>query len=183
MLTDTKWRDTAKQPLVIEWEHLTLVDSYSFITGADCPDNDPVAFELHGSQDGSYWILLDSQVVDAPPPSMWRPAQTEWFTFKNCTPTTTATTQTRSSTTSSATQSSTTTSFTLSSTQTVTYSTTTSPEGDFVQLLSGGNCALRKLHPILAQAECEAAARQLQLPDTSAETTATANRPEGCLAM
>lgn len=175
-LSGTKWRDTRRQPLVIEWPVLTLVDSYSYLTAADCPDNDPVAFELHGSQDGVYWILLDSRVMSEPPPSTaWRPAQTEWFTFKNCTETTTATTVTRTETSAT-----TTSSVTTSITGTTTASTTTSPEGAFVVLLTFGTCAMQQLHPILAQTECEEAARKLQLPDTSVETTGQANRPEGC---
>lgn len=182
---NTKWRDTNRQPLVIEWPQLTLVDSYSYLTGIDCPGNDPISFQLHGSQDGLYWELLDSRVMNETPPSSWRPAQTEWFTFKNCTPTTTATTITSSSTKST---SSTRTSTSVSSstivskthTRTHTMSTTTSPEGAFVVLLTFGDCALQQLYPIRAQEDCEAAARQLQLPDDTAEKTAQANRPEGC---
>eukprot|EP00434_Breviolum_minutum_P033591 symbB.v1.2.029727.t1/scaffold3288.1/size59728/3 len=172
MQSSTKWRDTARQPLVLEWQQLTLVDSYSYLTAADCPDNDPVAFQLHGSQDGVYWELLDSRVMTvAPPATSWRPAQTEWFTFKNCTPTTTVTSVTRTITSRTATSTQ-----TITRTATTTRSTTTSPEGAFVLLLTFGNC----LYPILSQTACEEAARQLQLPDTSAETTGQANRPEGC---
>mmetsp|Transcript_45204 Transcript_45204/g.105393 ORF Transcript_45204/g.105393 Transcript_45204/m.105393 type:complete len:608 (+) Transcript_45204:20-1843(+) len=184
--SETKWRDLNRQPLVIQWADLTPVDSYSYVTAADCSDNDPIAFELHGSQDGSYWEFLDSRVMTvAPPASTWRPAQTEWFTFKNCTPTTTATTLTQTLTTTSLTTAtqSTTVSVTMTSTGTstsTTESTTTVPEGEFVRLLTSGTCAVLQLFPILGPAECEEAARQLELPDLTAETTATANRPEGC---
>ncbi|CAE7605337.1 unnamed protein product [Symbiodinium sp. CCMP2592] len=151
-----------------------------YVTGDDCPDNDPTAFELHGSQDGVYWEFLDSRMMADRPPASWRPAQTEWFTFKNCTPTTTATTLTQTTrTTSSSTVSRT---FTVSTTisQTSTASTTTSPEGAFVQLIESGTCAQLSLFPILGPAECEQAARQLDLPDLSAQITAEAERPEGC---
>jgi len=177
---ETKWRDSNRRPLILAAPELMPVDSYSYVTGDDCPDNDPTAFELHGSQDGVYWEFLDARVMADRPPASWRPAQTEWFTFKNCTPTTTATTLTQTSrTTSSSTVSRT---FTVSTTisQTSTASTTTSPEGAFVQLIESGTCAQLSLFPILGPAECEQAARQLDLPDLSAQITAEAERPEGC---
>ncbi|CAE7914689.1 unnamed protein product, partial [Symbiodinium sp. KB8] len=177
---ETKWRDSNRRPLILASPELMPVDSYSYVTGDDCPDNDPTAFELHGSQDGVYWEFLDARVMADRPPASWRPAQTEWFTFKNCTPTTTATSLTQTSqTTSSSTVSRT---FTVSTSisRTSTASTTTSPEGAFVQLIESGTCAQLSLFPILGPAECEQAARQLDLPDLSAQITAEADRPEGC---
>lgn len=194
---DTEWMDSARQPLVVRFRQRTFADEYSFVTTKTCPPSDPVVWQFHGSQDGSYWVLLDEGRLDEDPPTQisWRPVQTAGYVFTNCTHTSTTTTTVTSTTTSSWSTTVTdtgttshTTSWTASLTMTAsssttlsfTTSTTTSPEGDFVVMINFGACSDHKLFPILDSVACESAARTLALPDSSVKPTATANRPEGC---
>ena len=55
------WSDAHKKPLVFAFKAPSLVDAYSFTTASTQPGNDPVAWKLEGSMNGSFWTLLDTQ--------------------------------------------------------------------------------------------------------------------------
>jgi hypothetical protein len=56
----TGWTDRHKKPLVFAFKTGISIDGYSFTTGP-LARNDPVAWKLEGSSNGSFWTLLDSQ--------------------------------------------------------------------------------------------------------------------------
>jgi hypothetical protein len=56
----TGFVDRHKKPLVFAFKTGIAIDAYSFTTGA-LARNDPVAWKLEGSSNGSFWTLLDAQ--------------------------------------------------------------------------------------------------------------------------
>merc|ERR1719401_1153004 len=54
------------------------------------------------------------------------------------------------------------------------------PAGNYYEILTDGKCEDRKLVPISDIEECEAAALDLGLADTTPFSTASRNRPQGC---
>lgn len=57
----TKWLDFNKGAAVFDFTDATQIDSYSLITANDAPERDPVSWILEGSNDGSFWELLDTK--------------------------------------------------------------------------------------------------------------------------
>jgi hypothetical protein len=64
--TGTKWLNFNKfDPILFEFQDgegqplATTIDAYTFATGGDAPERDPVSWTLEGSNDGNDWVLLD----------------------------------------------------------------------------------------------------------------------------
>ena len=66
-LTNTKWLDFNRQPLVLDFGAPTVVDGYRFATANDAEIRDPVSWRVEGSHDGSYWRVLDERANFATP--------------------------------------------------------------------------------------------------------------------
>merc|ERR1712117_417441 len=62
----TKWCDTPVGPLVISFPVPVHVHYYTYRTGNDAPERDPVEWRLQGSMDNENWANL-SHVQTAPP--------------------------------------------------------------------------------------------------------------------
>ena len=60
-LTTTKWLDHSRKPLFIDFGKNTRVSDYTFATGNDVPDRDPVSWQFSGSYDNTTWTTLDTQ--------------------------------------------------------------------------------------------------------------------------
>jgi hypothetical protein len=58
--TTTKWLDFNRAPLVFEYASPVTFDSYSFATGGDAPERDPVRWLIEGSNDGTTWTLIEN---------------------------------------------------------------------------------------------------------------------------
>jgi hypothetical protein len=66
----TKWLDFNKKSLVIDLGSPVEFDHYSFVTGNDAPERDPMRWLLEGSNDGSNWTLIENFTgLDFPLPS------------------------------------------------------------------------------------------------------------------
>ncbi len=71
--TNTKWRDTNRQPLVLDMGQNVEIDFYTFTTANDQDGRDPVRWLLEGSTDGATWDVLDDQTgADYPTPTARR---------------------------------------------------------------------------------------------------------------
>lgn len=81
----TRWADLHRGPLVLKFPAPVHVDEISFTTAGDLPDCDPVRWMLEGSQNGSSWILLHSQVSDFPMP-VERVTASLWLRLASTTP-------------------------------------------------------------------------------------------------
>ena len=68
-LTNTKWLDFNKAPLVFDFGTTTTVSGYFFATPNDAADRDPLRWKMEGSTDGTTWVLLDNLIADAPVPA------------------------------------------------------------------------------------------------------------------
>jgi hypothetical protein len=60
-LTTTKLFDPRKKPLVIDFGKQTRVSDYTFATGNDVANRDPISWVFSGSNDNSSWTTLDTQ--------------------------------------------------------------------------------------------------------------------------
>ena len=65
--TTTKWLDSNRQPLVLDFGAPTVADGYRFATANDADSRDPVSWRVEGSHDGSYWRVLDARANYATP--------------------------------------------------------------------------------------------------------------------
>ncbi|MBS0358173.1 MAG: discoidin domain-containing protein [Proteobacteria bacterium] len=57
----TKWIDLNKGPLILDFHRNIRVDAYTWATANDCPERDPMSWQLEGSGDGTNWKVLDSR--------------------------------------------------------------------------------------------------------------------------
>ena len=65
----TKWQDANKGALVYDYGANVEIDSYSFTTGDDAVEQDPVQWLIEASRDGIAWIIIDDQTAaDYPTP-------------------------------------------------------------------------------------------------------------------
>lgn len=81
---ETKWLDLNKGSLLVIFPasvyEKSVVDEFSFVTGNDADDRDPVQWRLEGSMSGEEWTPLhvQSHFYDTP---RERRTQTSWFPF------------------------------------------------------------------------------------------------------
>lgn len=54
---------SSPKDLIIQLSSAQAIDSYTYTTGSDASDRDPITWELYGSNDGSSYALLDSQTT------------------------------------------------------------------------------------------------------------------------
>jgi len=167
--TATKWVDLNQQPLVLQFSSPVQMDEYAFAMSSDCEGRDPVRWDFYGSFDGSAWQLLHSQAQNYK--LLGREQSTDWFSVGHCKLGTTSTTTTATSYTA--------TSVTTSTSST---SSTTATVGNqlYYERIFTGSCSDVGMYSIPGPAGCEAAARSLDLADTSVTSTAQDGRPEGC---
>lgn len=60
----TKWLNFGKgAPVVFDMGSSVTIDSYSFVTGNDAPERDPIAWLLEGSDDQVCWTTMDNVSV------------------------------------------------------------------------------------------------------------------------
>ncbi|MBS0358712.1 MAG: hypothetical protein JSS53_05565, partial [Proteobacteria bacterium] len=57
----TKWFDSNRRPLVLDFERSVLIDNYTWATANDCPYRDPISWRFEGSYDGNIWYLIDAK--------------------------------------------------------------------------------------------------------------------------
>jgi hypothetical protein len=55
------WVDDHKKPLIFAFKAPISLDGYSFTTSGESINDDPVAWRLEGSSNGSFWTTLDTQ--------------------------------------------------------------------------------------------------------------------------
>lgn len=60
-LTNTKWLDSNRQPLLLDFGVPIVTDGYRIATANDAESRDPVSWRVEGSHDGSYWRVLDER--------------------------------------------------------------------------------------------------------------------------
>ncbi|NNM31115.1 MAG: hypothetical protein HKO57_16475, partial [Akkermansiaceae bacterium] len=64
----SKWLNFGKGPVIFDMGSPAEIDGYSFTTGNDAPERDPIAWILEGSDDQACWITIDnvSEVQGSP---------------------------------------------------------------------------------------------------------------------
>ena len=55
----TKFVDWKQKPLIIDLGSSTKIDEYTFCTGNDCTERDPISWSLSGSNDAVTWEQID----------------------------------------------------------------------------------------------------------------------------
>lgn len=194
--TLTAWVDSNQQPLVVEFPDAVYADEFAFTTAIDCPDRDPVRWNLTGSQNGSAWVLLHTQTADYSVPAGSRPSMTQWFAI-NSRSTSACPTTNETSLQNPASRrrysANVDTVGTLgpgvgSTRNGIVGNPTAGVEAgrgnvarmDSFKQITFGSCSTWSLYPITGPATCEVAAQQLGLGDTSVTVTGASDRPEGC---
>ena len=65
---NTKWLDKKRRPLILDLGVTTAITGYTFGTGNDAPDRDPIRWYLEGSINGTSWAIIDRVDFDFPMP-------------------------------------------------------------------------------------------------------------------
>ncbi len=69
-LTTTKWLDQNRLPLIVDLGSPSAITGYSFVTGNDGPDRDPIQWYLEGSNNGTAWTIIEQVNFDFPMPEI-----------------------------------------------------------------------------------------------------------------
>jgi hypothetical protein len=63
--TATKWLDTNRLPLIVDFATSRQTDAFQFYTANDSTNRDPVQWVVEGSNDNSTWKALHTQSTNA----------------------------------------------------------------------------------------------------------------------
>ena len=66
--TNSKWFDSNRSPLIVDLGSTVSITGYSFVTGNDASDRDPIQWFLEGSNNGTFWVIIEQVDFDFPMP-------------------------------------------------------------------------------------------------------------------
>ena len=65
---NSKWLDSNRRPLIVDLGSTVPITGYSFVTGNDFSDRDPIQWSLQGSNNGTSWAIIEQVDFDFPMP-------------------------------------------------------------------------------------------------------------------